>query len=192
MWYALHVSGGSSAHHQELKIVYTTSSTSSNLHCCFPLSWKKWNCNCSSISSTTVAGSSKVLTKYPMLYIQFWAPDDGRRNRLKHVEYITKKKNYLCNVAFCWLYLKIRLPSGLLPSGLQTKPCMNFSSPVRITLWQSKKLVYSKHKYRSAGQYASHRNKLCSMTYNNYRQTLIQIWYVSGKNNKREFEYSWN
>ena len=43
---ALHVSGGSSAHHQELKTVYTASG------------------------------------------IQFLAPDDGRRNHLKHVEYL--------------------------------------------------------------------------------------------------------
>ena len=28
------------------------------------------------------AGSSNGLT----LYVQFWAPDDGRKNRLKHVE----------------------------------------------------------------------------------------------------------
>jgi len=28
----------------------------------------------------------KKLEKYPMLCIQFWAPDDGRRNRLKHAE----------------------------------------------------------------------------------------------------------
>ena len=30
----------------------------------------------------------KKLDKYPMLCIQFWAPDDGRRNRLKHVEHL--------------------------------------------------------------------------------------------------------
>jgi hypothetical protein len=28
----------------------------------------------------------KKLHKYPTLCIQFWAPDDGRRNRLKHVD----------------------------------------------------------------------------------------------------------
>ena len=59
-------------------------------------------------SSTTVAGSSKDLTEYPMLYIQFWAPDDGRSNWLKHVEYFTEI-NKLCNTASCWLYLKMRL-----------------------------------------------------------------------------------
>ena len=48
------------------------------------------------------------LIKYPMLYMQFWAPDDGRRNRLKHIEHFTEI-NKLCNVASCWLYLKIRL-----------------------------------------------------------------------------------
>ena len=30
----------------------------------------------------------KKLDKYPMLYIQFWVPDDGRMNRLKHVEHL--------------------------------------------------------------------------------------------------------
>ena len=60
------------------------------------------------LPATVVAGSSKGLTKYPMLYIQFWAPDDERRNRLKHVEHFTEI-NKLYNVASCWLYLKIRL-----------------------------------------------------------------------------------
>ena len=53
----------------------TASGTLSNLHCCL------------------------------MLYIQCWAPDDGRRNRLKHVEHFTEIKK-LCNVSSCWLYLK--------------------------------------------------------------------------------------
>ena len=30
----------------------------------------------------------KNLDKYTMLCIQFWAPDDGRRNRLKQVDYL--------------------------------------------------------------------------------------------------------
>ena len=58
--------------------------------------------------TTTETGSSKLLTKYPMLYRKFWASDDGRRNRLKHVEHFTEI-NKLCNVASCWLYLKIIL-----------------------------------------------------------------------------------
>ena len=36
----------------------------------------------------------------------FRASDDGRRNRLKHVEHFTEINN-LRNVASCWLYLKI-------------------------------------------------------------------------------------
>jgi hypothetical protein len=27
-----------------------------------------------------------LVWQYLTLYVQFWAPDDGRRNRLKHVE----------------------------------------------------------------------------------------------------------
>ena len=50
---------------------------------------------------TTVAGNSKGLT---MLYILFWAPDDGRRNRLKHLEHFSEI-NKLYNIAYCCLYL---------------------------------------------------------------------------------------
>jgi len=41
--------------------------------------------------------------KYLTLYVQFWAPGDGRKNRLKHVEGLTEI-NKLGNVASCWLY----------------------------------------------------------------------------------------
>ena len=51
---ALHVSGGSSAHHQELKTVYTASG-----YFVKPLL----------LPATVVVGSSKGLTKYAMLYI---------------------------------------------------------------------------------------------------------------------------
>ena len=37
------------------------------------------------------------------MYVQFWAPDDGRKTRLKHVEHLTDI-NKLWNVASCWLY----------------------------------------------------------------------------------------
>jgi len=37
------------------------------------------------------------------VYVQFLAPDDGRKNRLKHVERLTEIKK-LWNVASCWLY----------------------------------------------------------------------------------------
>ena len=53
------------------------------------------------LPAIVVAGNSKGLTKYPMLYIQFRAPDDGRRNRLKHVEHFTDI-NKLCNAASRW------------------------------------------------------------------------------------------
>jgi len=39
----------------------------------------------SSISST-VAANSSIDLQYLKLYVQLCAPDDGRRNRLKHVE----------------------------------------------------------------------------------------------------------
>ena len=53
----------------------------SNRYCCLLLSWMRWHC--SSISSTIAAVS---VWQYLTLYVQFCAPDDGRRNRLKHAE----------------------------------------------------------------------------------------------------------
>ena len=44
-----------------------------------------------------------ALDQYLTLYMQFWAPDDGRKNRLKHVERLAEI-NKLWKVACCWLY----------------------------------------------------------------------------------------
>ena len=41
--------------------------------------------------------------KYLKLYVQFWAPDNGRKTRLKLVQHLTEI-NKLWNVASCWLY----------------------------------------------------------------------------------------
>ena len=41
--------------------------------------------------------------QYPTLYLQFWAPDDRRNTRLKHIERLTEI-NKLWNVASFWLY----------------------------------------------------------------------------------------
>jgi len=64
---ALRVSGGFSAHHQELK------------NCTHSI----WYV--SSLLAATASGSS--LTHTRCCVYSFWAPDDGRRNRLKHVEH---------------------------------------------------------------------------------------------------------
>jgi len=61
---ALHVSGGFSAHHQELK-----------------------NCTHSIGDVSSLLAATASLT-YPRCCVySFWAPDDGRRIRLKHVEH---------------------------------------------------------------------------------------------------------
>jgi len=61
---ALHVSGSFSAHHQELKnCTYST--------------WYM-----SSLLAATTSDSSKQAWYIPDAVCSFWAPDDGRRNRL--------------------------------------------------------------------------------------------------------------
>jgi hypothetical protein len=67
---ALHVSGGFSAHHKELKTVHTVSGTCQACLLLLPL-----------------AVAASKLDKYQMLCVQFRAPNDGQRNLLKHVEH---------------------------------------------------------------------------------------------------------
>ena len=66
---ALHDSGGFSAHHQELKTLHTASGI------------------CLAYLLLPLAVAASKLDLYPILCVEFWAPDDGRRNRLKHVEH---------------------------------------------------------------------------------------------------------
>jgi len=61
---ALHISGGLSTDHLELKTVHTASGI---YQACLLL---------------PLALTASKLDIYPMLCVQFWAPDDGRRNRL--------------------------------------------------------------------------------------------------------------
>ena len=69
LWNILQVSGGSSAPYQELKnYIYCIEYFVKTL--LLPATVVE-EIEFSSISSTTVAGSSKGLTKHPVLYIQF-------------------------------------------------------------------------------------------------------------------------
>jgi hypothetical protein len=49
--------------------------------------------------------SSKQAWHIPDAVCTIWAPDDGRNNRLKHVE-LRQQWRILYNVASCWLHLK--------------------------------------------------------------------------------------
>jgi hypothetical protein len=78
---ALYFSSGSSAHCQELRNYTYSIWYLLSRYCYLSLSWM------SSISSTTVKGSSNGLTNTRCCMYSFWAPGDGRRDRLKHVEH---------------------------------------------------------------------------------------------------------
>ena len=94
-------------HHRELKTVYTASGTLSNLYCYLPLSWKRWKSRGRVLSLPRQwQVAVKVWQSTRCCIYSFWTPDDGWRNHLKHVEHFTEI-NKLCNVASCWLYLKI-------------------------------------------------------------------------------------
>ena len=62
----LHVSDGLSVHHQEFKTVHTATDTAV---CLLP-----------------------SRQQYLLLYVQSWTPDDGRRDRPKHVECHSKNR----------------------------------------------------------------------------------------------------
>jgi hypothetical protein len=98
--YAVHVSGSSSTHHQELTN-YTYGIWYLLSHYCYiSLPWRSWN------SSTTAKGSSNGLTSTRCRMYSFWTPDDGWRNHLNHVQHFAEIKE-LCNIASCWLFWKI-------------------------------------------------------------------------------------
>jgi len=69
---ALHVSDNSSSHNQEHISVHTASGIVNQYR------------------GNTVAASSSISWQYLKLYVQSFAPDDGRRNRLKHVKRLYK------------------------------------------------------------------------------------------------------
>ena len=76
---------GSSAHHQEHITVHPASGVV-NQYCCWLVSWLR----CSSILATILASSSTGW-QHLKLSVQLCGPDDGRRNRLKHVEHFRNK-----------------------------------------------------------------------------------------------------
>jgi len=55
------------------------------------------------LAARLTAVSSIGLTNTWRCYVQFWAPDDERKNRLKHVERL-RETNKLWNFGPCWLY----------------------------------------------------------------------------------------
>jgi hypothetical protein len=73
---ALHVSGGISALRHELKTVHTASGIC-----------QAATASVGELNSPTLAVAASNLDLYRMLSVQFWAPDVGQRNRLKHVEH---------------------------------------------------------------------------------------------------------
>jgi hypothetical protein len=59
----------------------------------------------SNCAHTHASGSSKQALHIPDAVRTVWAPDDGRKTRLKHVEH-WQQYRILYNVASCWLNLK--------------------------------------------------------------------------------------
>jgi len=57
----------------------------------------------SSVAQNCTYSVRYLSDQYLTLYVQFWTPDDGRKNRLKHAERLTEI-NKLWNIASCWLY----------------------------------------------------------------------------------------
>jgi len=71
--------------------------------------------------------------------MQFWAPDDGRKNRLKHVERLTDI-NKLRNVASCWLYSEnILVMHGHM--NVKCTPCSVHNCHSCYTVLQTDKLT---------------------------------------------------
>jgi len=82
----LHVSDGLSVHHQEFKTVHTASGICKTDTATGLLAGSRWNE--SSISFQLVPADKQPQNFYDiylLLYVQSWTPDDGRKDRPKHV-----------------------------------------------------------------------------------------------------------
>ena len=95
----LHVSDGLSVHHQEFKTVRTASSICHTGSADFLLAGTRWNC--SSISFPLASSQQNLYDIYLMLYVQSWTPDEGRKDRPKHVDWYSINSK---NCASSWFY----------------------------------------------------------------------------------------
>jgi len=100
LYIALHVSGGSSAHHQEHKTVDTASGIVKPILLPAAIVHKMER------AFHLIHDNSSIGLTIPDAVSTVCAPDDGRRNRLKHVEQFIEKKIDRENVVFCWLYFR--------------------------------------------------------------------------------------
>jgi len=74
--------------------------------------------------------------QYLMLYVQFWAPEDGWKNRLKHMERLTEI-NKFWNVAACWLYsvniLAMHRPMNVKPIKILHCPLLGYQCCIPLS-----------------------------------------------------------
>jgi len=77
----LHVSGYLSAHHQESKTVHTASGIYQTYSADCLLVGTRWN-----ILFPLASSQQNLFDIHLVLYEQSWTPDDGRKDRPKHVE----------------------------------------------------------------------------------------------------------
>jgi hypothetical protein len=86
----LHVSDGLSLHHQESKTVHTATGVSQTYSADCLLVGTRWNW--SSNSFPLASSQQNLFDIHLLLYVQSWTPDDGGKDRLKHVECYSKIK----------------------------------------------------------------------------------------------------
>ena len=81
----LHVSDGLSVHHKEFKTVHTATDT---------------------VVCSLASRQQYLFDIYLLLYAQSWTPDDGRKDRPKHVECYSKIKQIWETDASSWFYYR--------------------------------------------------------------------------------------
>ena len=111
----LHVSDSSSVHHQEFFTVHTAMVCYTGLLTACEQEHSLLLTNCQqtcmtftiavwSSISCPLASSQRTCTTYTwMLYVQSWTPDDGRKDRPKHVEWYSINSK---NCASSWFYYR--------------------------------------------------------------------------------------
>ena len=109
--------------------------------------------------------------------MQFWAPDDGRKNCLKHVQRLTEI-NRLWNVAFCWLCSAnpsihcSRIPERMLPFW-KVPRLHPFGLLVAVLVWQTPDAVCA---VLSSCWWTEKPSETCRASYRNKLWNIACCW----------------
>ena len=123
--------------------------------------------------------------------MQFWAPDDGQKTRLKHVERLTEI-NKLWNVAHCWLY-SASILAMYTPPYVKNTQTSSKCGKLEMVIWQLEAIMECRIRFSNTFKLLLHIKFLnalnilgwlttwfCARTHCNWEGTLNIVLFIFG------------